>query len=97
MEFLYKNSNENDEFTIYDEKYTTLHGSIRDGCLHLCSNVYGEEFDSEKNYDFTKDDTDKLFSIMPLKEFIKNCQKGHIPWMEDFLEENNIHPKTFTW
>lgn len=86
-----------DEFNIYDEESITLNGSINDGCFHLCSTVYGDDYDSEKNYDLSKEDTSKLLSIMSLDEFKINCKNGRVHWMEDFFEKNDIHPKTFTW
>jgi hypothetical protein len=86
-----------EEFTVYNEENISLHGDIKAGCLHLCSCVYGEDYDSEKNYDLSKEDTDKLFRIMSLDEFIKNCREDKLHWMENFFEKNDIHPKTFTW
>ena len=83
-----------DFFVVYNEQNVTLSGSIKDGCLHLESNVYGD-YDSEKYYDFTAEDTRKLFSIMGFDEFIKSCQEGHLMWMEQFLKNNDIHPNTF--
>ncbi len=81
-------------FVIYNEEFVTLEGDIKCGCLHLESNVYGEDYDSEKHYTFSEEDTEKLFSIMSLDEFIEACRKGHLMWLEDFLEENDIHPGT---
>ena len=85
------------EFVVYDEYAVKLIGSIKDGCLHLESSVYGEEYDSEKYYDFTLEDTRKLFDLIKLEEFIESSRKGHIMWMEQFLENNDIHPKTFCY
>ncbi len=82
------------EFTIYNEEYATLHGNIDEGCLHLVSNVYGEEYDSEKFYDFSAEDTERLFSIIGFTEFVEKCKTNDIGWMEKFLENNEIKPKT---
>ncbi len=82
------------DFVIYNEKNVTLSGSIVNGCLHLESSVYGEEYDSEKHYDFTKEDTRKLFSMITFDSFIDSCRKGHLMWLEQFIEDNDIHPKT---
>ena len=84
-------------FSIYSERYVYFWGDIRDGCLHLESNVFGEEYDSEKHYTFSKEETDHLFEIIPLDEFIKKCREGHLIWMEQFLDENGIEPSTFTF
>lgn len=83
-----------DTFVIYSEGNSTLEGDIKEGRLHLESCVYGEDYDSEKHYTFSKEDTDKLFSLMSLSDFIKACQEGHLMWLEDYLEENDIHPGT---
>ncbi|MCR4764187.1 MAG: hypothetical protein K5696_11730 [Lachnospiraceae bacterium] len=85
------------EFVIYNEQNVTLNASIRNGCLHLESSVYGEEYDSEKYYDFTSEDTKKLLSIMTLENFIASCREGHLIWMEQFLKDNGIRPKTFCY
>ena len=83
------------EFIVYREKNVTLSGRITNGCMHLESCVYGDDYDSEKYYDFTKEDTLKLFSIMTFDDFIASCQEGHLIWMEQFLEDNGIKPGTF--
>ena len=83
-----------DTFVIYSEENITLEGDIKNGCLHLESCVYGEDYDSEKHYTFTKEDTDLLFSILSYEEFIASCRKGHLLWLEDFLESHGIHPAT---
>lgn len=85
------------EFTVYNEQYVTLNGSIKDGCLHLESCVYGEDYDSEKYYDFTEEDTRMLFTLISFDDFIRYCKEGHLMWMETFLQENDIHPKTFCY
>ncbi len=85
------------EFVIYADENVTLVGSVKNGCLHLESFVYGEDYDSEKHYDFTEADTGKLFSVMNFDSFIESCREGHLMWMEQFLEDNDIHPKTFCY
>ena len=72
-----------------------MEGSIRNGRLRLESYVYGKEYDSEKHYDFNTEDTKRLFSLLKFDDFIKSCQKGRLLWMEQFLEDNGIRPKTF--
>lgn len=51
-----------DSFVIYSEENVTLEGDVKEGCLHLEFCVYGEDYDSEKHYSFSKEDTEKLFS-----------------------------------
>lgn len=82
------------KFIIYDEKYVHLSGEISDGCLYLESDVYGEEYDSEKYYSFSKEETEKLFSIISLNDFITLCQTRRLIGMEDFLEKNCITYKS---
>lgn len=84
------------KFTIYDEPNIVLRGYIEGKCLHLESTVYGEEFDSEKHYSFSEEDTDKLFLLMSLEQFTDFCRKSRLSGLEKFLTDNNIHPKTFT-
>ncbi len=81
------------DFVIYNEEYVTLSGFIKNGCLSLESNVYGKEYDSEKHYSFTQEDTRKLFSIITFESFLESCKKEHLMWLELFLEDNDIHPK----
>lgn len=63
------------------EQNVMLFGSITNGCLHLESCVYGEVYDSEKYYDFTAEDTRKLFSIIKFNDFIASCREGHLMWL----------------
>ena len=84
-------------FDIYSERYVHLYGDIKDGCLHLESLVFGEEYDSEKHYSFTKEETERLFEILPLKEFIELCRHEHVSGMEAFFTEHGLEPATFTF
>lgn len=83
------------DFIVYNLKYVSLSGSIRNGCLHLESFVYGDEYDSEKYYDFTAEDTNRLFSLLNFDSFIDSCKKGGLIWMEKFLDDFDIHPNTY--
>ena len=78
------------KLSIYDERYVHLFGEISDGCLHLESDVYGDDYDSEKHYMFSREETEKLFSIISIEDFISLCREKHLIGMEEFLEENNI-------
>ena len=83
-------------FEIYRESNLSLSGEIREGCLHLTSEVWGS-YDSEQHIDFTKDDTEKLFSLISLDEFIALCQKEHLIGLDKFLNDNGIKRSTFTF
>ena len=48
------------EFVIYSEKYVSLTGKTIGGCLSLESNVYGDDHDSEKHYEFSKEETESF-------------------------------------
>ncbi len=75
---------------------SSLSGRIdEEGCLHLDSEVWGE-YDSECHYSFSKEETDRLFSIISLEDFIKLCQEQHLRGMEQFLMANRIKYGTIT-
>ncbi len=86
-----------DFFEVYSEENISLDGYISEGSLRLKSEVYGKGYSSEKNYVFSVEDTNKLFSIISFEDFIESCQKGHLEWMEGFLKENGIELGTFTF
>ena len=62
--------------------------------LWFDSEVYGEEYDSEKHYIFSLEQTNQLFSIISFEDFLESCRAGGLLWMEMFLIKNNIQPKT---
>ena len=84
------------EFGLYGGPDYFLEGEIKNGCLHLESDVYGE-YSSEKHYLFTKEDTEKLFSLLTFQQFRELCIKGGLIGLEDYLEANGIKPSTFTF
>ena len=84
-------------FTIYSEQNISLTGKIIDGCLSLESNVYGDEHDSEKHYEFSKEETEKLFNLITKDDFIELCKKKRLIGMEEYLDKNHIEYKTFTY
>lgn len=83
------------KFTIYEETGVYLDGEIKDGCLELLSEVYGE-WDSEQHSSFSKEDTEKLFSLISLEDFITLCREKRLIGMDEFLKENGIKPDVFT-
>lgn len=87
---------ENRILEIYSEKHVSLNGKIINGSLSLESNIYGEGYDSEKHYTFSKTETEKLFSIITKEDFVKLCRKERLIGMENFLKENGIRYETFT-
>lgn len=84
-------------FNIYNEQYVHLGGDITDGSLHLESEVYGEDYDSEKHYTFSKEETEKLFSIISLEDFIELCRKEHLIGMEQFLADHHVEYGSFVF
>ncbi len=87
----------NKSFDIYKEDGVSLSGVINNNCLHLESFIYGKFGDSEKYYDFTEEDTRKIFELLPFEEFINFLQIGKLEWLEKFLEKNEINVKSFYW
>ena len=77
-------------FTCCSERNIYLGGRITDGCLSLVSKAYGDDYDSEKHYDFSKGETEKLFSILTLDEFVNLCNTKKLIGMESFLERKGI-------
>lgn len=79
-------------FVIYSERYVYLGGSIRNGCLTVDSEVYGGDdfFDSEQHVFLSRKETEKLFSVCSLDEFVEIGRRGHYGGLLQFLDENNI-------
>lgn len=81
---------ENLSFSCYGDRNIYLGGTIKNGCLNLESVVYGDDFESEKHYLFSKETTEKLFSILTLESFIEMCKSVPLLEIEKFFEENDI-------
>ncbi len=84
----------NEYFEICNENYRYLSGKLSDGCLHLKSEVWGDDYDSEKHYDLSREETDILFRAMSLDDFLDECAKEGLEWMEDFFKDIGINPRT---
>ena len=86
---------EDRKFTVYNDLYVYLGGEIKNGCLELTSEVSGgDEYpDSEKHYIFSREQTEKLFSVISLEDLIESCRKGRLIWLENYLDETGIHPE----
>lgn len=76
-------------FTFYGGAYSYFHGTIKNGCLELISEIDGDMW-SEVHYYFSKEETDKLFSIISLEDFIALGKEKHLYGVECFLNDNNI-------
>lgn len=83
---------EDQYFSCYSSSTSSLRGHIRDGCLYLDSEIYGDDdfYDSESHYVFSKEETDRLFSIISLDDFISLCRNSHLLGMEEFLRQHGI-------
>jgi hypothetical protein len=54
--------------------------------------VWGD-YDSEQHIEFSKDATEKLFSLISLDEFIALCRKVHLIGLDKYLNEKGIERK----
>ncbi|MGN1168075.1 MAG: HD domain-containing protein, partial [Lachnospiraceae bacterium] len=77
-------------FTIYSENSRGLYGKLKQGCLELISEVYGEDYNSEKHYRLTKEDTFKLYLGVGIEKFCELCRQGGTEAMEHALNANGI-------
>ncbi len=79
-------------FSCYAGSGSSLSGYICDGRLYLDSEIYGGDdfYDSESHYVFSKEETDRLFSIISLDDFISLCRSSHLLGMEEFLQQHGI-------
>lgn len=87
---------EDKRFLIYANSTSSLDGNITDGCLSLLSEVYGADYDSEKHYKLTKEETDKLFSVITFEDFIDFCRKEMTLGLEELLSYYDIKYESFT-
>lgn len=79
---------------MYAERYSCLSGTISGGALEIVSEVFGDDFDSERHYSFTPGETEKLFSIVSPEEFEKLCTS--VSEMERFLNAHGIQYRHIT-
>jgi len=84
-------------FSIYSEKHCSLHGKIQDGKLYIDSIVYGYEYDSEQHIELTKEETEKVFSLITLEELIELGKEDREIGIICFLEEHDIEFRTTTF
>ncbi|MGN0671956.1 MAG: HD domain-containing protein [Anaerovoracaceae bacterium] len=78
------------DFTVYSERYISLYGKIKNGCMSLISEVEGDDYSSLKRYSFSLDETYRLLSVISLEDFFEVCREGHLEGMELFLRKNSI-------
>lgn len=81
--------------TVYCNEAAYLGYEVKNGCLQIESEVHGEH-ESEKHYLFSVEDSEKIFTLMTQAQFEDLCKTKNVKGLEAFLEENDIHPKTFT-
>lgn len=93
---MYSNDVKDMSIQIYARDNVFLDAIIEDDALTIVSNVFGD-FDSEKTYSFSKEQTERLFRLMKFEDFISTLREKDIEWMEDYLKEVNIKPATFVW
>lgn len=85
---------EDREFTAYADKNVYNGGRIRDGKLHLESEVYGEDgYHSESHKIYSREDTLRLFSVISWDEFVKLQKKDDEGKLTKILNELDIHPE----
>ena len=78
------------KFSIYSERYVHLSGKVSEGCLCLDSYVYGDDYDSEAHYLFSKEETEKLFQMISLDEFIELGRQSNLLGMLEYLNQHGI-------
>lgn len=90
------NKIEDTTFSIKSETYVSRYGKIKDGEMHLTSEVHGDDFDSEQHIIFSKADTERILSMMTLKEFRDFYGKVGTLGLEEFIKEHKLKPNTIT-
>lgn len=80
---------EDQRFTIINEGDIYIGGNIWRGALGITSEVDGP-YTSEMGYNLTKEETDKLFSIISLEDFIKMVHDGGCMEMTEFFDKHQI-------
>lgn len=81
--------------SVYHENPVFLDLNIVDGCLRMDSEVYGPPYDSEAHYVFSKEETEKLFQLITLDDFVAMCRKEHLTGMKRFLKKQSIKYDVF--
>lgn len=76
--------------SVYHENPVFLDLNIVDGCLRMDSEVFGPSYDSEAHYNFSKEETEKLFQLISVEDFVELCRKEHLEGMERFLKKHRI-------
>ena len=90
------NKIEDTKFSIKSGSCVSRYGEIKDGEMHLTSEVYGDDFDSEQHISFSKADTKRILSMMTLDEFCDFYGKVGTLGLNDFIREHKLKPKTIT-
>ena len=80
---------EDKKFIIINEGNVYIGGEIWRGTLNIKSEVDGP-YTSEMGYYLSKEDTDRLFSLITLEDFIKMVHDGGCMAMTDFFDGHGI-------
>ena len=78
------------KFTIYNLNGVYLGGKIENGRLTIDSEIYTDDYDSEAHYFLSKTETNKLFNVVSLDEFIARFKNGNLTKMLKFFDEKEI-------
>lgn len=73
-----------------------LDGKIKDGEIHLTSEVDMDDFYSERHVSFSKADTKRILSMMTFDEFMDFYLKEGSSGLDRFIEEHKLHPNKIT-
>ena len=86
----------NNTFHIKSQNNASFYGDITGGKIHLTSMVYGDDWDSEKHIDFSKEDTQYILSMMSIEEFRDFCAEKDLNGLYDFIKEHKLNPSIIT-
>ena len=89
--------NSDHSFNIYGGGSVYLDGEFSKQKLTLISNVFGDDYDSEQTYSFSKEATKKLFETISFEDFIILCKEKRLLGLDEFLHENNNEYQTHTF
>ena len=84
--------NKDTSFSIKSEKNYSFYGNITQGEIHLTSTVRGDDWDSEKLYTFSKEDTAYILSLMSIEEFRDFCAEKDVEGLDEFIKEHHLNP-----
>ena len=80
----------NQKITICVERGYYFGGEIENGKLSLVSEVYGDDFESERRYEFSRQETTRLFEIVSVDGFVEMCKQEGTTGLDMFLQNHHI-------